>query len=51
MDPKYKELLDRIVDGAEYIEKIGTEHAHYKAAMKKYDRLCEELKELQSWTI
>lgn len=51
MDPMYKETLDRIVAGAGYIESIGPDHAHYKAAMKKYDRLCEDLKEFQPWTI
>jgi hypothetical protein len=48
----YKELLacgieTRLVKGAEYIESIGKEHPHYEAAMRKYDKLCDELEELR----
>ncbi len=40
------ELLQRIIKGAEYIEKVGKKHQTYSAAMKKYDRLCAELDEM-----
>lgn len=38
-------LQERIIKGAEYIEKIGTNHQKYKAAMNKYNHLCNQLQE------
>jgi hypothetical protein len=37
------ELLNSIIKGAEYIEKVGKNHQSYPAAMKKYNRLCSDL--------
>ena len=36
------EALERIVKGAEYIERVGKSHPTYKAALDKYDRLVQE---------
>lgn len=39
------QLLDRIIKGAEYIESREVDDPYREAAMKKYDRLVEELQE------
>ncbi|WP_010276508.1 hypothetical protein [Paenibacillus senegalensis] len=54
-EDKYKELkecfrknmLNRILKGAEYIEMIGKDHPNYKRAMEKYDRLVESYREFE----
>lgn len=38
-------LQSRILKGAEYIESIGQDHPKYKAAIKRYDELCNQLQE------
>lgn len=42
-----KNMLNRILKGAEYIEKIGKDHPHYKPAMEKYDRLVANYREFE----
>ncbi|BFH16023.1 hypothetical protein WJ0W_006923 [Paenibacillus melissococcoides] len=37
-------LSERIIKGAEFIEDIGKDHPKYKAAMQKYDDLCNQLR-------
>lgn len=36
-------LQARIIKGAEYIENIGPNHQKYKAALCRYNELCEQL--------
>ncbi|WP_438349913.1 hypothetical protein ACP8HI_04380 [Paenibacillus sp. FA6] len=38
-------LQAQIIKGAEYIESIGTKHPHYRAALRKYETLCQQLQE------
>lgn len=38
-------LQERIIKGAEFIERIGPHHQKYKAAMNKYNNLCDQLQE------
>lgn len=38
-------LQERIIKGAEYIESIGPDHPKYRAALKRYDSLCDQLQE------
>jgi hypothetical protein len=40
-------LQSRIIKGAEYIEFIGPHHPKYRAAVHKYNALCEQLQEQQ----
>lgn len=48
----YKELLacgikTKLAKGAAYIEEIGPTHSHYQAAIRKYNKLCQELEALE----
>ncbi|OAB46563.1 hypothetical protein [Paenibacillus antarcticus] len=40
-----EQLQARIIKGAEYIDLIGPTHPHYSAALRKYETLCQRLKE------
>lgn len=39
------QLQERIIRGAEFIDSIGPEHPQYKAAIQKYNLLCEQLQQ------
>jgi hypothetical protein len=41
-ETEYKELLERIVAGANFIEKLSPTDPKRPAAMAKYDRLVEQ---------
>ena len=45
---EYHDLLAQIVKGAQFIESIDRTDQRYDAAMKKYNRLCEQAQKLRA---
>lgn len=43
-DEEYTHLLERIVKGAEFLDNPLIKETDYERGMKKYDRLCEEVR-------
>lgn len=48
MDDKYKELLDRIVKGAEFIASIDPSNELWDQAHERYNDLCDQVRRLRN---
>lgn len=40
---EYKELLDRIIKGAEFIASIDENHPLWEEAQERYEQLCQKV--------